>query len=173
MLQCDSCRTRRVITHAKQQLTGLNFNHENLIMTNAINTDNSTSFNTGIMSAPTQSGMQTEAHFASVRMFPTDNTGDASSTQSSSGAAAQHAHAGHAHHAGAGGDSQAAQGADSSAQGSGNKSGSGGSDMMGAMSQIMDLIKTAISAAAQIASPIIGMFTSMMGKAGTSGSGAA
>src|SRR5271156_1515129 len=111
-------------------------------MTNAIsNMANSTSLNADNLSAPTQSGMQTDAHFASVRMFSTDNTGDADNTQSSSAAAAQHAHGSHANHAAAGGDSQAAQGADSSAQGSG--SGNGGSDMMGAMSQIMDLIKTA------------------------------
>jgi hypothetical protein len=161
-LSSNNSRTPRVITHAKQQLTGLNFYHKDLIMTNAINNmGNSTSFNAGQTSVPTRSGMQTEAHSASVRMFPTDKTGDGGNTQSSSGAAAQHANP-----AGAGGDSQAAQDAGSSAKGSG----SGGSDMMGAMSQIMDLIKTAISAAAQVASPIISMITSMMGKAGSSGS---
>jgi hypothetical protein len=155
-----------VTTHAKKTTDQFNFfNHKDLIMTNAINNmGDSTSFSMDNLSAPAQSGMRTEAHFASVRTFPTDNSGDAGNT--SSAGAAQHAHAGHAHHAGAGGDSQAAQGADSSAQGSG----SGSSDMMGAMSQIMDLIKTAISAAAQVASPLISMFTSMMGQAGASGS---
>jgi hypothetical protein len=37
----------------------------------------------------------------------------------------------------------------------------------------MDIIKTAISAATQLASPLLGLFTSMMGNAGTSGAGTA
>ncbi|MFM0335921.1 hypothetical protein [Paraburkholderia fungorum] len=139
-------------------------------MTNAISSmGNSTPFDMGNMPAPAQGGTQTDAQFASVRMFSPDNTGDAGNAQPAFTAAAPHAHASHAHHAAADGDGSgaAAQDAGAAAQGG------GGNGMSGAMSQIMDIIKTVISAAMQLAPPLLGMFTSMMGKAGTSGAGTA
>lgn len=133
-------------------------------MSNAINDiGGSTPFDMGDLPAPAQNGVQTDASFSTVRMFSPDNTGDIGNPQPTFAAASQHAR-----HAAANDDGLGTQGAGAGTQGGGN-----GADMSNALSQIMDIIKTAISAAMQLAPPLLGMVTSMMGKAGTSGTGAA
>ncbi|CAE6819989.1 hypothetical protein [Paraburkholderia haematera] len=142
-------------------------------MTNAINNmGNSTPLDMGNASVAAQSSMQAGTHFSSVRMFSTDSSGDAGNTHASSAGGAQHAHAHHAHHAAAGGDSDGSASQSAGAAGQGGS----GSDASGAMNQIFDMIKSVISAATELVSPILGMITSMMGQAdasGKSGAGAA
>jgi hypothetical protein len=119
-------------------------------MTNAINiVGGSMPFDMGNLAGAAQNGVQTDASFSSVRMFSPDGGTDAGAMP-------------HGRLAAANDDGFGAQGA--GAQGAG-----GGADMAGAMSQIMDLIKTAISAAM----PLLGMVTSLMGKAGAAGGGTA
>lgn len=127
-------------------------------MSNAINTvGGSMPFDMGNLPDAAQNGIQTDASFSTVRMFSPDDTGGAGNMPP-----AEMAHARHA----------AANNGDFGTQGAGIQGGgggAGGADMAGAMSQIMDLIKTAISAAM----PLLGMVTSMMGKAGAAGGGTA
>lgn len=131
-------------------------------MSNMIdNIGNSTPFDMGDITTPAQNGMQTDASFGSVRMFSPDGSGDSGNAQPNSAPASRHAR-----HAAANDDSAGTQGAGSKAQG-------GGIDASNAMSQILDIVKTALSAAMQLASPLLGMVTSLVGKAGSSGTGAA
>lgn len=127
-------------------------------MSNAINTaGGSMPFDTGNLPDAAQNGMQTNASFSSVRMFSPDD----------SGAADNMPPAAMPHHplAAANDGNFGTQGAGT--QGGGG--GGGGGDIAGALSQIMSLIGTALSAAM----PLLGMVTSMMGKAGAAGGGAA
>ncbi|MFL9903909.1 hypothetical protein PQR75_06825 [Paraburkholderia fungorum] len=129
-------------------------------MSNAINTvGGSMPFDMGNLPDAAQNGIQTDASFSSVRMFSPDDTGDAGNMSPATMS--------HAQHAAANDGDFGTQGAGT--QGAAGGGGGGGADMAGAMSQIMDLIKTAISAAM----PLLGMVTSMMGKAGAAGGGAA
>ncbi|MFM0204641.1 hypothetical protein PQR53_32915 [Paraburkholderia fungorum] len=125
-------------------------------MSNAINTvGGSMPFDMGNLPDAAQNDIQTNASFSSVRMFSPDDTGAAGNMPP---AAMAHHQLAAANDGDFGTQAAAAQGG-----------GGGGGDMAGALSQIMSLIGTALSAAM----PLLGMVTSMMGKAGAAGGGAA
>ncbi|MEA3086435.1 MAG: hypothetical protein QOC89_4132 [Paraburkholderia sp.] len=124
-------------------------------MSNAINmVGGSMPFDMGNLPDAAQNGIQTNASFSSVRMFSPDEIGAAGNMPP---AAMLHQ------------PLAAANDGEFGTQGAGTQGGGGGADMAGALSQIMGLIGTAISAAM----PLLGMVTSMMGKAGAAGGGAA
>jgi hypothetical protein len=107
-------------------------------------------FDMGDMPDMAQNGLQTDANVSSVRMFSPDDAGGMGDMT-----------------AGAQQGPLAAANDGGGAKGTGAKG--GGADMAGAISQIMDIIKSAMSAAM----PLLGMVTSLMGKAGAAGGGAA
>jgi hypothetical protein len=124
-----------------------------LIMTDAIdNMGGSTPFDMGDMQTGAQDGMQPDAQFNTVRMFPPNDAGDAHAMPTPAPAATQ--------------------GAGAAAQGSGTTGSNTGpniKDIAGAISQILDIFKGALS----MATPILGLITSLAGSAGSAGSGAA
>lgn len=144
--------------------------HEDMSMTNAIGDGGngmafdmgaSMPFDLGGGPGALQGGMQADANVGATQMFAPPDDGGVGD-MGGVGQVARHAPA---QQAGVAEDNGAAQGA-------GGKSG-GGADMAQGIGQIMDIIKQAHSAATQLISPILGMITSMMGKAGGAGGGGA
>lgn len=129
-------------------------------MTNAINNlGNSTPFDMGDMGGmpgAAQNGMQTETRFSSVKVFSPDDGGQTGGVQAMGGS--QHAHH---HHAATNDDTNGAQGA--------GNAGQNGGDMSNMLGQFMNILKQAISAAMQIAPPLLAMAGSMMGGMGGMG----
>jgi hypothetical protein len=152
-------------------------------MANSINDmGDSTSFDMGDMGGG-MGDMQTTAldsptgdPGSTVQMFAPDDSDNMGDTQPTLAAAAQDV-GGQAAPAtaaqGAGGQAAQATAAPKPAAAAAPQAGGGAAGMANLMGPIMDMVKAAISAATQVAPPLLGMITSLMGGAGAAGAGKA